>query len=227
MAGVTRITLSGVAPIRAQLQTAEQLFRSPGPLLKVFGVVLLQNVQQTFREGGRPQWKALASSTLAARREGGGGAKPLLNTGALQRSFDVRTTEREAILYSNSPIARFQNDGTRGPYEIRPKNGKALALPFLPGRDSGGGTAGTGKAGRFSLKGLGRASRNATGAFVAAKGPRAGKTVSPHTNVAFYAHVTHPGLTPRPILPTPEQILPELERAGATFLATQLAKRGR
>jgi phage gpG-like protein len=218
-----RVTVTGIPTLAAQFDVARRLFGSPEPLLKALGVTVLGWVGQTFRAGGRPPWAALKPSTIAGRRQGKGrgSAQPLQNTGALRRGFELTTTNRTATVFNTSPIARYQQEGTRGPYEIRAKNGKALALPFVPGRDGGGGSAGSGRAGSFSLAGLGRSTRTASGGFQTPKGKRA-----PVTNASFYAKVIHPGLPARPMLPTPAQIQPVLQQAGQAFLARALGNRG-
>lgn len=226
---MTGIRVEGGRDLHAAINTAIQVYGRPEPLLKQLGTYVLGQVGRNFAEGGRPAWKPLAESTRLGRRAGKkGGAqtgKPLQNTGALRRSFELRVDHNRAVVSTDHPVAVFHEYGTRGPYEIKPRNAKALALPFLPGRDAGRGHAGTGKAGRFSFAGLGRATRGADTRLTATSGPRAGKTVAPYTNAAFYRTVTHPGLVARPMLPNPETIGPDLTRVAEVFLARALLRR--
>lgn len=217
MAAVT-FRAPDVAPLVRQLTAVKGLAGTPTPLVKAWGVEVLAFVGEAFRRGGQPAWKPLAASTVSGRRQGkgSGSAQLLRNTGAYQRSFDLRTETTRAVVFSTSPIAPFQEFGTKGPYEIRPKHGKALALPFLPGRDAGKGTAGTGKAGRFSLSGMGRGGTSRA----------TGKKVAPYTNVSFRMKVIHPGLAKRPVFPTPAQITPRLIAVGQRVIAAVLKRRG-
>lgn len=207
-----------VAPLVQQLTAVKTLAGSPAPLVKAWGTEVLAFVGETFRRGGQPAWKPLAASTVAARRQGKGSgpAQILRNTGAYQRSFDLRTEPTRAVVFSTSPIAPFQEFGTKGPYPIVPKNAKALALPFLPGRDAGKGTAGTGKAGRFSLAGIGRGGKSRA----------SGKKVAAYSNVSFRKKVMHPGLAKRPVFPTPAQIVPRLVAVGERVIQAVLKRQG-
>lgn len=205
---------NGLSALSASVAQAEKLLGSPRPILKAFGVVALREVDLNFRAGGRPRWEPLRPSTIAAARQGkrpaGRGPQPL---SGFRNTFDTSIADRTVAVFSRDPNTLFHEKGTRGPYEIRPKHAKALALPFLPGRDAGKGTSGTGKPGRFSLSGLGR-SRRSRGGFVTPGGRRKVAT----TNVAFYAKVIHPGLPARPMLPTADQLVPRLEAAATAIL---------
>src|SRR2546422_6794655 len=136
-----------------QLVQAERIIGTAEPLLKRFGVTILKEIDTNFRVGGRPAWKPLAAWTQAARR-GGKGGQILQNTGKLAKSFDFVTEPHKLTVFSRSPLAIFHEIGTKGPYEIRPKHGKALALP----------------AGPYSLRGLGRARATGRGSFIVGKG---------------------------------------------------------
>lgn len=202
------------------LREAERQFGSPTPLLKAFAVTVTGEIDRIFREGGRPKWKPLTPWTLAGKRQGKGSGTPLPLQGMRAR-FTTTIEERAVTVTNTHPAAAFQHFGTRGPYPIRPKNAKALALPS----PTGGGT--------FSLAGLGRSRRNPTGGgFTFApsgKVPRhfrgrEGKTVQPRKSIAFFAGVTHPGLPPRPIFPTDEQIIPRLEAAAEAFFRVVAAR---
>lgn len=199
-----------------------EVLQQPAGLLKAWGLRTLREVDEIFRAQGKPPWAPLRPSTISAKRQGRGTGGPQALAG-LRRSWDARQTgPRSVTVFNTNPIAGFHEDGTKGPYEIRPKHAKALALPFLPGRDAGKGTAGTGKAGRFSLSGLGRSRATGRGSF---KGPSGGTKV-PYSNVSFRRKVIHPGLPKRPMLPTPAQLIPILQREAAAFIAFVARKRG-
>ena len=216
---IVTLTAPDLAAVTARIARAEELFKRPEPLLKVWGVSVLALIGQNFRVGGHPRWAPLKPSTLAARRQGKGkgGGKPLENTGALRQSFDFRTGARQVTVFTNNPVAAFHEFGTHGPYEIRAKHGKALAIPTDP----------------MTLSGLGRSTPTGRGSFtLAASGQkipkrlagRVGKTVVPFKSVIFRQKVTHPGLPARPMLPTPEQLVPALVRDADAFFAKVMAR---
>ena len=210
--GIT-VNTQDLSSLNGVINQAIQELGSPEPLLKVWAVVLQRDHLLRFQQGGTPQWKPLAPSTQAGKRKGGGG----LPLQSLRSDFDVTIDPGNAsvTLGTNNPIALFHQDGTKGPYKIEPKSpGGVLALPFFPERDAGKGSSGSGKAGRFSLKGLGGAKAKKGGGF-----KKGGKTVRPFSNLAFYRFVMHPGLPARPMLPTVEHIEPLLLASAEAFLA--------
>jgi hypothetical protein len=210
---------AGLTDLARNVAQAEKLLGSPAPILKAFGVVGLREVDLNFRAQGRPRWEPLKPSTTAAARGPRGKRGPQALSG-FRGTFDSSISGRTVAIFSRDPRTLFHEKGTKGPYEIRAKNAKALALPFLPGRDGGKGTSGSGKAGKRSLAGLGRARRSGTG-FVLPGGSRKVGT----TNVAFYAKVTHPGLPARPMLPTTDQIVPRLKAAAIAIVTAALKRR--
>lgn len=227
--------------LEVRLENFERLLRQPRPLLKEWGVILRQDVAQTFRAGGRPPWRPLAINTSAARRRSGAGTwhkagrsggalmniaagRPLKNTSALERSFDnVDIKARSVALYSTSNIAAYHEYGTgiaagKGRYTITPKRAKVLAIPTGP----------------KTLSGLGRSSQTATGGFLlAATGQRmpkrlrgrVGKSVQPYKNMVFRKKVKHPGVPERPMLPDPVRITPKLQ-ASAIGVFRRLVRTG-
>lgn len=199
-----------------------EVLSNPRPVLKAIGVRLLREVDDIFRAQGRPAWAPMKPSTVAGKRQGRGSGSPRLLAG-LRNTFDMALTgAREVTVFTRDPRAMFHEFGTKGPYEIRPKTAKALALPFLPGRDSGKGTAGTGKAGRFSLSGLGRSRQREGGGFLT---PAGAKRVA-YTNVSFRKKVTHPGLPARPMLPSIARAQELVRREVEAFVAFIARKRG-
>lgn len=217
---MTGVRINATAATGLLTAVEQAVFREPTALLKVLGLRMLREVDDIFRAQGKPTWAALKPSTVSAKRQGKGSGNPQALAG-LRNTFDsYQTGPRQQTVYSKSPIAVFHEFGTKGPYEIRPKTAKALALPFLPGRDAGKGTAGTGKPGRFSLSGIG-GKATGRGSFATPAGIRV-----PYSNVSFRRKVTHPGLPKRPLLPTPEQATPIIEKETAAFIRHKIAQAG-
>lgn len=215
------ITIRGMGEVQAILNQARDAMGRREPILKAMGLRVLREVDETFRAQGKPRWEPLKPSTVAAKRQGKGKGGPQALSG-LRNSFDLTVSANRAVVFSNRPEAVFHEFGTRGPYEIRPKQAKALALPFFAGRDSGGGTSGSGKSGRLSLAGLGRSRTVNARRTVQTSG---GRKV-PFTNVAFYTKVIHPGLPARRMLPTVDQAIPLLVEEGRKFLNHIIKRRG-
>lgn len=220
MATVLRATMG---TLRQQVQQVTALVGSPEPLLKAFGTATLAYIGQTFREGGRPTWKALQPSTLAQRRagKGSGSVQVLRDTGALASSFDMTVSRTRVVVFSNSKVGVWQHEGTRGPYPIRPKVAKALAWAGVA-LDSGGGVIG-----QRSVAGFGRGRATGRGSFTGTP-RRGGKTVIPvkaGAGIIFRKGVMHPGLPPRRILPTAEQLGPVLARTGEAVVRRLLSQR--
>lgn len=222
MPGVGITLPKNLAPLLAQLRTAEQELRNPERLLKAWGVTVLQAVDQNFRDQGNPKWKPLAPSTIAARRKGKGGGSPqiLQDTTVLRRSFDFTTTPKRVTAFSRDPKAVFHEFGTAGPYAIRAKHGKVLAIPVGP----------------KTLAGLGRSTPTGRGSFLFTPGPgqriprrfrgRVGKAVLPFSSLIFRTEVHHPGLVARPMLPRENVLVPKLIADGQAFLARVLGRGG-
>lgn len=104
----------------------------PPAAARAIGVVLLSGMRRRFDRGvdplGRP-WPALQHPRPA------GGSKPLLNFGILRNSYRVRTYPDGAEVYSDLPQARLHNFGG----VIRPRSGKALAIPLTVAATRSGG----------------------------------------------------------------------------------------
>jgi hypothetical protein len=209
------VAISGLAATKGLMgDLARELIANPSPLLKVWGIRMVRETHDIIQSGGKPPWAPLAASTVSAKRQGkgSGGVKPLVG---FRDDVDFRLSgDREVTIFIADRRAVFHEHGTKGPYEIKPKNAKALALPFLPGRDRGKGTSGSGKAGRFSLAGLGRATATGRGSFTTT----GGAVRVPYTNVSFRKKVIHPGLKQRRLLPTEEQAIPLLQRETTAFV---------
>lgn len=204
--------------LRDRFNDVAALVRDTTPLMKRYAVQVIREIDENFRVGGRPAWKPLAASTINARRKGS--SLPLHgNTGFLARSWDSRIEPRELVVFSKSPKSRFHQWGTRGPYEIRPKQpGGVLAIPT--GNYTKAGLAKSrpiGTRGTYQFNPGKRVPRHLKG--------RTGLRVLPYKSLAFVKSVTHPGLPPRPMLPTNEQIIPKLLEITNQYIAEQLVKR--
>lgn len=225
-------------------QRTAAAFGSPRRLLSEMGAEVLTWIDETFDQGGRPAWEPLRPSTLAGRRQGSGAAfssgSPLRDNGKLRTSFDEKVlTDSRVEIGSDNPVARFHQYGTKGPYEIKPRFAKALALPALVSGPDGGvigqrslkRAKSTGR-GSFVLPGIKRfktplrpGQRTASGRLVEGAASRVAFNVRvPYKNVAFVRSVTHPGLPARPMLPTPEQIVPRLVELARLFVAEEIRR---
>lgn len=235
------------ADIGNRLLDFERLIGSPEPLLKKWGVIVEREIQQNFAQGGRPKWEPITPWTRAGRRGTGDSARPLVDTGQLRSSFDHSISGRKLIVFSTDPKAVWHEFGVAPRAEIRPKNAKALALPFLKAGNLSGGRAGPSIPGQFSLTGLQRSrsvrpgSRTVKfrpagifGTSLGAKIPkrlqgRVGKNVVPYKNIMFVTVIKNwPGIPARPMLPVPEEIAPRLSQiARQELLRTLLARAAR
>ncbi|TCS38518.1 phage virion morphogenesis protein [Paucimonas lemoignei] len=98
------------------------------PAMAAISGVMLGAIEDNFRAEGRPQkWRALRSSTLAARAAAGKAGKILQATGKLAASMTPFHSNTEAGVGTNRPYAAAMHFGSK-PHEIKPKNKKALAF---------------------------------------------------------------------------------------------------
>ena len=98
-----RINASGWQWTSARMRGKLHNLRVP---LKRSGALLLQSFMQNIKAGGRPTpFKSLSEMTIAMRRQGKGpergGAKPLLDTGALMNSLIPGSRGNISILGKN------------------------------------------------------------------------------------------------------------------------------
>lgn len=119
---------SGVMPLSQFGQTFRPLPPAgplPADLSRQIGMVLLAGVRKRFQAGVSPsgvKWKPLGR----ARPGGGGGSLPLLDTGVLRNSFQVRVEADGASVGSVLPQARLHQYGGI----VRPKRAKNLSIPL-------------------------------------------------------------------------------------------------
>lgn len=144
--------MAGVS-VKIDISSARKKLRNVGAkldrkaLLQAIGFRHLKWIDDNFRQSGRlasmegpgRAWPPLAESTKYSRRQSSD--KPLLDTGALRRSFEIRIRGNEVSVgpfrgNSSGPdigkLAEWHHEGT-DPYVIKPKNKKALAFPHPRG----------------------------------------------------------------------------------------------
>lgn len=100
------------------------------PAMRHIAEGLRTEVEENFLREGRPEWLALAPSTVAARVKAGGGAHPILQvTGGLAASVELFYSATEAGVGTNKvygAIHQFGGQAGRGRRTTIP------ARPFLP-----------------------------------------------------------------------------------------------
>ena len=210
---------------RQALRRLETLRRSAEPgeyeglgattLFSRVGIAVIRWVDQNFQTGGGKVggWKPLSELTIFGRR--GGSSLPLSNTGKLKQAvaFKAEPTEvRVGWAGELAKIARWQSEGTAGPYEIKPRFKKALAFPAPPLFALSAGVGFYAK--RVTIGKKGAATPRATGiprvgittpVAIRAAGFKVPKGKGPIQAFAVVRGVMHPGLTPRRLLPTAEE----------------------
>jgi len=141
------------------------------------GIQVISWVDKNFRaQGLEHPWKALRPSTLFGKRMAGKDAKAL---SGLRVLVSHRPSSRNVVIgFPDESPAKYQHYGTPGPYIIRPRN--KLALRF------------------FSLPIAGRTvtAKRKSGT------PRVGLVGGDKQSFIFAKEVKHPGLPPRPLLPS-------------------------
>ena len=213
MAAGIRIVLRNLAQVNAQVQdilaaTAEGGGRfSKTELHRRYGIQALQWINQNFRSGGGlledGRWKPLSANTIAGRRKGS--SEILQDTGILRASFTYKTSSQEVRVGTEHFAAKWHEDGTKGPYEIRPRNALALAFPV------------SGKVARFarvtnfnSATGLNSTRQRASRVAASFSSLATQKTYKRGQNLILAMKVIHPGLVKRRMLPNEQEMLPRL-----------------
>lgn len=104
---------------------------------KLIGQRWLAWIAENFKVGGKEKpWKALAPSTVHARKDGSN--RPLQNYGNMRQAFTTlqlgpgHVTVGAEVNIDGVDIVSVHERGT-GPFTIRPKLKKALAFPYGPG----------------------------------------------------------------------------------------------
>lgn len=114
-----KVDFSGEKDIKELVERVNKNMSSK-VILTGIGLKVLRYVHQNFRAGGlEKKWKALAPSTKAGRR--GGGGQILRNTGRLEQSYDYAVAGKSVDVGTRMKIAQYHEFGT-APYTIRPKS---------------------------------------------------------------------------------------------------------
>lgn len=100
--------------VRAVLGRLAAKARSMAPLMCNLAAIMKAGVQENFIQEGRPKWKP-------SKR----GGQTLRDSGRLFRSIIDRSDDHSAVVGTNVRYAPWLHFGTR-PYQIKPKNKKAL-----------------------------------------------------------------------------------------------------
>lgn len=171
--------------------------QSKSELHRRYGIQAMKWINENFRqEGGlleTGKWQELTPNTIAGRRKNS--SRILQNTGLLRPSFDYEATSTEVRIGSPSKIALFHNEGTKGPYEILPRNKMALSFAVAQGGV------------RVGRKLAQKSARTGTGHL------RTG------INAVVVKKVIHPGLVARRMLPNEAELLPRLIKTTENWLA--------
>ncbi len=131
MAGVSfEINLNKLHEMQNLLHNyAQAIGGSRAELHMRYGIQTLNWIDKNFRaQGGllsTGPWAKLRPNTIAGRRKGSSLA--LQDTGQLRQSYQMNFDGQEVVVGTANPIAPYHEFGTH-PYEIRPKNAKALAF---------------------------------------------------------------------------------------------------
>ena len=156
------------------------------------GIRIIQWIDQNFKEEGtEKKWTPLRASTIFARRKNS--SKILQNTGRLKQEVTHKASSQSVVIgWPTDSVAKYHHYGTPGPYEIRPKNKKALKFFMPPGAGSvlQRHKKGTPNVGLVSAA----AARQSGLKMPAGKGKL--------QSVAFAQVVIHPGLPVRQLLPS-------------------------
>lgn len=192
-----RIAAKSLQQASAQMQalfaSLTQDAGSRTELHRRYGIQAMNWILENFqREGGLLEdgpWQKLSENTIAGRRKGS--SRILQNTGILRASFQPQVTSTEVRVGSALKVALWQNEGTKGPYPIVPKNALALAFP----------SANPNKKVRYSFSSI--ATR---------------RTYKRGQELLIVKKVMHPGLVARRMLPRESELLPRLLRATNTWL---------
>ena len=197
-----RISLKGLQQTVAKLQALTVAGRDAGgsktKLHKRYGIQTVKWIHENFERQGAlledGPWQELSPNTIAGRRKGS--SSILRDTRALESSFDnFAATSTEVRVGSAEQKALWHNEGTKGPYEIKPRFKKALAFAVAQG-----GTKITRKIAKRSAQfGSGHLRVGLNGIVVKS--------------------VMHPGLVKRRMLPNENELLPRLIKVTETWVS--------
>jgi len=106
------------------LEKTQARIQTKAELMKKIALYMRSEVQQNFEDEGRPErWKPLSQEYFKLKRtlKGGSAGKILVFTGDLRRSFNVRSDNNTAEVFTGSPYGVKHQLGIGAP-----------ARPFMP-----------------------------------------------------------------------------------------------
>ncbi len=109
------------ADIQRAFSTLRQHFGNTTHVMHEIGEILLASTQARFSTGIGPHGIAWAPLKRESRT-------PLVKGGTLRDQISTRAGDGWVELHANANYACFHQEGTRGPYEIKPKSKKALKV---------------------------------------------------------------------------------------------------
>ena len=177
------------------------------PVYKAWALETLKWIQENYKSEGRKlkgrKWRRLRPLTIQSRRQKS--HKPLLDTGHLLKQWNYQIKRWGVIIGNPSMIAKYHEEGTRGPYPIQPtgrpglyrREARALWFGVTPAQRRRGQQLGGRMEWRVKSKPY-KKWRKAPG--------------------IFRKKVMHPGLPKRRQLPNKNEIMPELARVTEAWL---------
>ncbi len=115
------------ADMRRAFSTLRQRFSNTTHIMDEIGEILLGSTQERFKTGIGPDGIAWVSLKRESR-------KPLVKGGTLRDQISTRAGDGWVEIHAAANYARFHQEGTQGPYDIRPKDKKAVKVPGVGAR---------------------------------------------------------------------------------------------
>ena len=196
-----KIQVKGLRQVQQMLRRlASSVARGGGStaLHARYAIIASQWIDRNFQQQGGlvGGWRSLRPNTIVGRRKRS--SVILQDTGLLRASFTPQWDDKRAIVGSADKKSLWHEKGTR-PYTITPKRRIFLAFPHTAGRPLSKATFFP-SAERTFAKGT---------PFIFTKGP-----------------IHHPGLPRRAMLPTEQNLLPQLLRSTINYVKKQERRAG-
>jgi phage virion morphogenesis protein len=108
-----KINPSDLSSLRGALDRLQQGVRNMGPVMRTVATEMKSQVEMNFAEEGRPKWKDLAESTIAARKKHGHwpGKMEQISAGGLAASTQTDYGPSFAQIGQSKVYAAIQNLG--------------------------------------------------------------------------------------------------------------------
>ncbi|MBF0404948.1 MAG: phage virion morphogenesis protein [Nitrospirae bacterium] len=129
--------------ITGKLQALHRKMSNLSPLMAAISGIMMDAVEETFAQQGRPKWAALQPSTLAARAKKGYAGLILQQTGGLATSIQPKSGRNYAAVSTNKKYAAVHQFGFKGTVSVKAharklytkkgKSGKTLKRKKLKG----------------------------------------------------------------------------------------------